>query len=159
MDPTLFLSPALLDLFLSSDASICSTMVFLHWEIVLMLLSQFPLTFHEIHNGMPHFISRLWLLRYPLPQWRWGVIFQGQWGVCFFICQMGRGLLYMGGIPIRGFPGETPVPISCPISKARPKSAKVNLTNCHREICRIKFYQIVTSDVLTSLWQFDKMLF
>ena len=83
----------------------------------------------------------------------------GRGGVCFFIWQMGRGLLYMGGIPIRGFLGETPVPISCPISKARPKSAKVNLTNCHREICRIKFYQIVTSDVLTSLSQFDKMLF
>ena len=27
----------------------------LHWEI-LMLLSQFPLTFHRIHNEMPHFI-------------------------------------------------------------------------------------------------------
>ena len=38
-------SPALLDLFLSSDASICSTMASLHWEILIMLLSQFPLTF------------------------------------------------------------------------------------------------------------------
>ena len=28
----------------------------LHWEI-LMLLSQFPLTFHQIHNRMPHFIA------------------------------------------------------------------------------------------------------
>ena len=25
----------------------------LHWEIVIMLLSQFPLTFHQIHNWMP----------------------------------------------------------------------------------------------------------
>ena len=43
-------SPALLDLFLSSDSSICST-------ILIMLLSQFPLTFHQIYNGMPCFIA------------------------------------------------------------------------------------------------------
>ena len=28
----------------------------LHWEILIMLLSQFPLTFQLIQNGMPHFI-------------------------------------------------------------------------------------------------------
>ena len=28
----------------------------LQWEILIMLLSQFPLTFHQIHNGMPRFI-------------------------------------------------------------------------------------------------------
>ena len=32
----------------------------LHWEIVIMLLSQFPLTFYQIHNGMPCFIA--WLI-------------------------------------------------------------------------------------------------
>ena len=47
-------SPALLDLFLCSDASICSTMAFPHWEILIMLLSQIPLTFY--HNGMLRFI-------------------------------------------------------------------------------------------------------
>ena len=31
----------------------------LHWEILIMLLSQFPLTFHLIHNRMPHFIALL----------------------------------------------------------------------------------------------------
>ena len=31
--------------------------LFLHWEILIMLLSRFPLTFHQIHNGMPHFIG------------------------------------------------------------------------------------------------------
>ena len=31
----------------------------LQWEILIMLLSQFPLTFHQIHNGMPHFIALL----------------------------------------------------------------------------------------------------
>ena len=36
-------STALLDLFLSFDANICSTLVSLHWEIVITLLSQFPL--------------------------------------------------------------------------------------------------------------------
>ena len=48
---------ALLDLFLSSDASICSTMASLHWEILIMLLSRFPLTFHHIYNGIPCFIA------------------------------------------------------------------------------------------------------
>ena len=47
-------SPALLDFFLSSDASICSTMASLHCEILIMLLCQFPLTFQLIHNGMSH---------------------------------------------------------------------------------------------------------
>ena len=28
-----------------------------HWEILIMLLSQFPLTFHQFHNGMPCFIA------------------------------------------------------------------------------------------------------
>ena len=29
----------------------------LHWEILIMLLSQFPLTFYQIHNGMSRFIA------------------------------------------------------------------------------------------------------
>ena len=29
----------------------------LHWEILIMLLSQFPLTFQLIHNRMTHFIA------------------------------------------------------------------------------------------------------
>ena len=45
-------SPALLDLFISSDAS---TMAFPPLEIPIMLFSQFPLTFHQIHNHMPCF--------------------------------------------------------------------------------------------------------
>ena len=49
-------NPALLDLLLSSDASICSKWLSLHWEILIML-SRFPLTFHQIHNGMPRFIA------------------------------------------------------------------------------------------------------
>ena len=31
----------------------------LHWEILIMLLSQFPLTFHHMHNGMSRFIALL----------------------------------------------------------------------------------------------------
>ena len=30
----------------------------LHWEILIMLLSQFPLTFHQIHKGIPRFIAQ-----------------------------------------------------------------------------------------------------
>ena len=37
-------SSALLHLFLSSDASICSTMVFLHQEILIKFLSQFTVS-------------------------------------------------------------------------------------------------------------------
>ena len=53
-------SPALLDLFLSSDASICSTMAFPSLEILIMLLSQFPLTFKSTQNRIPRFIA--WLM-------------------------------------------------------------------------------------------------
>ena len=42
---------------LSSDASICSTMAFPPLEILIILLSQFLLTFHQIHNGMPRLIA------------------------------------------------------------------------------------------------------
>ena len=38
-------SPALLDFFLSSDAIFVLQWLSLHWEILIMLLSQFPLTF------------------------------------------------------------------------------------------------------------------
>ena len=47
-------SPALFDLIISSDASICSTM-----KILIMLLSQFPLTFHQILNGISCFTHSL----------------------------------------------------------------------------------------------------
>ena len=38
------------------------TMVFLHWEVLIMLLSQFPLNFHQIHNGRPCFIAYLMII-------------------------------------------------------------------------------------------------
>ena len=53
-----FYSPALLHLSLSSDASICPIFTFLHWEVLIML-SQFLLTFHHIHNWLPCFIALL----------------------------------------------------------------------------------------------------
>ena len=52
-------SPALLDFFLFSDAIICSPMAFLPLEIRIMLLSQFPLTFHHIHSRMSSAIALL----------------------------------------------------------------------------------------------------
>ena len=51
-------STVLLDLFISA-AIICFTIASLHWEIMIMLLSWFPLTFHQIHNRMPCFIAQL----------------------------------------------------------------------------------------------------
>ena len=47
-------SPALLDFFLSSDASICSTTAF-----PPLGNPQSPLTFHHIQNGMPCFLALL----------------------------------------------------------------------------------------------------
>ena len=52
-------SPALVDLFISSDASICSTMAFpplVNSDHVVVSVS---LTFHHIHEGMPHFMALL----------------------------------------------------------------------------------------------------
>ena len=53
------LSFALLDLFLSSDASICSIMAFPPLGILIMLLSQIRLTFYRLYSGMPCFIALL----------------------------------------------------------------------------------------------------
>ena len=50
-------NPALLDLFISSDASICSAMISPPLGHLVMLLSQFLLTFHQTQNGMPCFIA------------------------------------------------------------------------------------------------------
>ena len=44
-------SYSLLHFFLSSYASICSTMAFVHWEILIIFLFQFPLTFQK--TGYP----------------------------------------------------------------------------------------------------------
>ena len=53
-----FQSPALLDLFLSSDARISSTMAFtpFHSDHVVVSVS---IAFHHIHNGIPCFIAKL----------------------------------------------------------------------------------------------------
>ena len=46
--------PALLDFFLQLLVFVLQWLS-LHWEILIMLLTQFRLTFHQIHNGMSHF--------------------------------------------------------------------------------------------------------
>ena len=52
------LSPALLDLFISSYFFVFVLQwLSLHLETLIMLLSQFPLTFHHTHNRMPRFIE------------------------------------------------------------------------------------------------------
>ena len=50
------ISLSLLYFFLFSHPSICSTMAFLHQEILIML-SWFPGTVHQTRNGIPHFIA------------------------------------------------------------------------------------------------------
>ena len=50
-------NPALLDLFLSSDGFIVLQWLSLHWVILIILLTQFPMTFHQIDNGIPRFIA------------------------------------------------------------------------------------------------------
>ena len=49
----------LFDLFLSSDASICSAMAFPPLENSDHVVTDqfFPLTFHQVHNGMSRFIA------------------------------------------------------------------------------------------------------
>ena len=49
-------SPAILDLLLLILAFILQWPS-LHWEILFMLLSQFPLTFHQTQKGISHFIA------------------------------------------------------------------------------------------------------
>ena len=51
---------ALLDFFLSHDASICSTLAFPPLKILIMLLlSYFPMTFLQTQKEMPLFIIQL----------------------------------------------------------------------------------------------------
>ena len=49
--------PALLDLFISSDASICFTMAFPPLENSDHVVVSVSMTFHQTHNGMPCFIA------------------------------------------------------------------------------------------------------
>ena len=58
-----FHSTALLNVLISSDAGICSTIASPPLgKIMFMLLSQFPLTFHYIHNRISHFIALLMII-------------------------------------------------------------------------------------------------
>ena len=50
-------SPALLDLFISSDASICSTMAFPPFGNSDHVVVSVSLNFQLIHKRMPHFIA------------------------------------------------------------------------------------------------------
>ena len=52
-------SPALLDVFLSSDASICSTIAFPPLENSDHVVVSISMTFHQIHSGMTRFIAQL----------------------------------------------------------------------------------------------------
>ena len=80
------------------------------------------------------------------------VHFSGPVGSLCFHMDDGQTTSYEG-VTFRNYSRWTPPPFSCPIGKCRVQVLKVNLTN-HREVCRIKFYQILTSN-----WQFDKLRF
>ena len=81
-------SPALLDSFLSSDLVFGLQWLSLHQEILIMLLSQFPLTFHHIHNGMPHFITLLMTI----------LVLIGL--VIMIIWEMFRGRISLNSVPL-----------------------------------------------------------
>ena len=49
-------NPALLDFFLVMLVFVLQWL-FLHWEIRIMFLFQFPLTFRQIHSCMPYFVA------------------------------------------------------------------------------------------------------
>ena len=98
---------------------------------------------------------------FPVPPWRC---------VCVCVCEGGGGyfsgpvkvclfLWTVGEVQLGIFLGRLQYQFLTQLTNAGPKSVKLNLTNCYKEVCRIKFYQIATSDVLISLLQFDKMLF
>ena len=55
-------NPAILDFFFFLTLVFVLQWLSLPWEILIMLLSQFPFTFHEIHNGMPVSLRVLWVL-------------------------------------------------------------------------------------------------
>ena len=95
---------------------------------------------------------------YPLPPWKWKIHFSVPVGGLHFHMDNG-GSLHIGESQLGIFLWGLQYQFLAQLANAGPKSVKVNLTNCHREVCRITFYQIVNSDVLTSLWLFDKMLF
>ena len=48
---------AVLDLFISSELVFVLQWLSLHWKILIILLCQFPLTFHQILNGMTCFTA------------------------------------------------------------------------------------------------------
>ena len=51
-------SPALMDFFFLMLEFVLQWLS-LHWKILIILLSQFPLTFHHTHNGVTHFTALL----------------------------------------------------------------------------------------------------
>ena len=62
----------------------------LHWKILVMLLSQFPMTFHKTQNGMSHFIARLMTNSYWLgwSSWSFGRCSMGGYlqTHCYYCC-------------------------------------------------------------------------
>ena len=87
---------ALLDLFLSCNPSICSTVPSLHCKSLIMLLSQFPLTFTQTQKGMPLFIVQpmtiIVLIRIVFMNWEMmsSYLPTGYFSWCYWILQEGQ---------------------------------------------------------------------
>ena len=91
---------ALLDLFLLMLVFVLKRPS-LHWEILIMLLSQFPFSFHHIHNGMPHFIALLITILVVI-----GMVFVIIWEMLHGRISLNSVLLLLVGNCLRGFKFE-----------------------------------------------------
>ena len=87
----------------------------------------------------------------PHEDGREGGYFSGPVGGLPFHMDSGGYSFIWGESKLGISPGGLQYQFLAQLTNAGPKCVKVNLTNCHREVCRIKVHQIVTSDVLTSL--------
>ena len=90
-----------LDFFLSFGNSTVLQWLSLHWETLILLLSQFPSTFHQIDNMMPRFIAELMTVGCHLRDVPWEDIFKlsSSAAVCEFFNGFRLELMYISFIP------------------------------------------------------------
>ena len=90
-----------LDFFLSFGNSIVLQWLSLHWDTLIVLLSQFPLTFHQIHNMLSRFIAELMTMGCHLRDVPWEDIFKlsSSAAACEFFNGFRLELMYISFIP------------------------------------------------------------
>ena len=64
-----------------------------------------------------------------------GFIFQSQWGGGLLFHMDNGGISLYGGVTMRDFRGGLHYQFLAELANAGPKSVKVNLTNCRKEVC------------------------